>query len=425
VSVTTSDAERPLSIRSAPAAGGGETLVYRPSLVWRIGTGLTGAILLAAAIAGLFYFAVSRSGLSPVVGIVCCCLLLGLSIYALLSVFGIRLVIGDDGIDYRTAIVSRHLARADIKGYRILHNGVASYGSDYVPGLFSSARLALVPVDGAGATIPVARVFRWDARFKDWLATLTNLDAVERRQSETGILGNPRYGATQEDRAGALARARTTGYILSALAIPPTVCGYIFYNPPAILILLLAMLPWVALAADAMGQGMFTAVPSRNDAHPSLFMALLFPGVVLAFRALADYHLLVWEVPIGAGLVAGAAFTLLLGLADRGLLNHPGKFVLAAIFAVIYGFGVVAEANAQFNPTPAATYRVAVLAKHQTSGRHATWNLRLAGWGPRPNGEEVSVPPALYGSVRPGDTVCVGLHAGALAIPWFLVTRCS
>jgi hypothetical protein len=38
---------------------------------------------------------------------------------------------------------------------------------------------------------------------------------------------------------------------------------------------------------------------------------------------------------------------------------------------------------------------------------------------------KASVPRSLYTSTAIGDTVCVHLHAGALAMPWYVVTKCD
>jgi hypothetical protein len=270
----------------------------------------------------------------------------------------------------------------------------------------------------------IARVFAWDEPFKSWIASLTNLDATEQRQSETEILENSEFGATAEDRARALARARWTGYALSAIAIPLVAGGYVIPDPPGIVILLLLAMPWVALAADTMGQGLFSVVPARNDAHPSLFLALLIPGVVLAMRALYDDPMLEWELPIGAGLIAGGVFALVLALADRGVLDSPGKFLVVLPFAIAYGFGAVAAANAWLDSAPAAVKEVAVMGKHRTYGRHSSFYLQVEPWGPRTTAQDVSVSFPLYNAALPGGTVCVSLHPGALRMAWFKVARC-
>jgi hypothetical protein len=38
---------------------------------------------------------------------------------------------------------------------------------------------------------------------------------------------------------------------------------------------------------------------------------------------------------------------------------------------------------------------------------------------------EVEVGREFYATVSPGDTVCLFVHRGALAIRWFYINRCS
>jgi hypothetical protein len=412
---------------SDPSARGatvsGDPLVYRPSPYWLVLVAGCGVVLLTGGLFGIWFFLTGRQGAgigAALTGVALCSFFVGLAAYVL-GGLKMRFSIAADAVEYDSFWQHRRLRRADIEGYRLLRSAWYAY-----PGaLFAPATLVLVPKGDAEKPLRVAKIFAADAPFEAWLARLGNLDAADFRRSEAEILRDPALGDDVSARADALAKARWVGGVLSAIAVALGAWGYLAPNPSGLVTLLLIVMPWVALGMDAAAPGLFAVNNWRNDARSNLAAALILPGLVLTVRALTEYDLLEWQLALGASLIIGGTFALLLALADRSVLNSVSRFILVLPFALFYAFGAVAQANVWLDVSPPTIEQVAVVGKHGSSGtRRASWYLSLAPWGPRTTPEDVLIARPLYDSVRPGDKVCVTVHPGALSISWFSVAPC-
>jgi hypothetical protein len=146
-----------LPAHGAQTVDGREALIYRPVPIWRFLTGLAGVGLLPLAALWACVPA-CHLGLGPGAGFAGFAGLSALSGYALLSALRLRVAITADGIEYRTGISSRYLARADIKGYRVLRRGAVAAWRQAASRPLSDSRLAIVPVTapGAGCALPAS-----------------------------------------------------------------------------------------------------------------------------------------------------------------------------------------------------------------------------------------------------------------------------
>jgi hypothetical protein len=64
-----------------------------------------------------------------------------------------------------------------------------------------------------------------------------------------------------------------------------------------------------------------------------------------------------------------------------------------------------------------------VLAKHVSTGKHTSYNLKLAAWRDEET-TTVTVAPDVYRQQPVGSTVCVNAAKGALGVRWYVVTTC-
>src|SRR5262249_39768374 len=100
--------------------------------------------------------------------------------------------------------------------------------------------------------------------------------------------------------------------------------------------------------------------------------------------------------------------------------------------SMAYALGLVEQADVLLDHKPSAQYRVLVADKHvvksQTGGRRSStssdYYVRLTQWSPARADQEFQVSMPFYNAVRPGAHLCLSMHPGALAIPWYVYRAC-
>jgi hypothetical protein len=190
--------------------------------------------------------------------------------------------------------------------------------------------------------------------------------------------------------------------------------------------------PWIALCLVSVFK---PALSAWGDQPNSMEPALIVPGIALAAIATKAATPFDWQSPLalsllGAISLAGAlALTVAIPIADPE--NRPRR--LALIFAVAllcpYGFGTGMVIDMEFDAAQPRIYTPDILNKHIVawrgrSGMHYSRYLTLAPWGNQSMGRDEQVTKDLYDRVKVGDKLCMGLHPGALKIPWYAPTTC-
>jgi hypothetical protein len=191
-------------------------------------------------------------------------------------------------------------------------------------------------------------------------------------------------------------------------------------------------IPWAGYALAALP--VVLVIPQVLRPSPWLTAVLLIcPLAVLGFSVLPLYlanlyHAQInsWWPLVPAGLAAVAVLAAVWGAKERAPLAAPWAFsVFVTLFAAAFGYGAVAVADVQLDASPGRLTPVLVISKYETYGRHGTRydHLRVPAWGPAPAGA-VDVPRSVYDGVAIGDNVCMTLHPGLLALPWYTTGLC-
>jgi hypothetical protein len=376
---------------------------------------VVGGICVAAGALGIWYFGTGhgvrdRVGTYLLIGISAAFLLGGA--YLVRWILGFRIVLTADAIEFGSAPTATVLRRDEIAGWRTLQpsNGPAI--------------LVLVPRDSLRQPVKIQKLFQSDAAFESWLAQLPNLDAQDRQAAEQEIAANPDLGVTPDERMATLAAARRTARILNGMFVVSALWAFFYPRPYWLAVTVLAALPWVAVVITARSHGLFRIDQKRNDPHPTVGLAFLMPGFILALRAMLDVHVLRWQEGLwlagGLGLLLWAAAL----MSDATLRTKKATAVALFFLVPAYGYGAGALGNALLDKSPPRVYAVKVVSKYVSSGRSTTYNLRLEAWGPRLETSTVSVSHSFYNSVQPGSPVCIVLRPGALHVAWYVVRRC-
>ena len=221
--------------------------------------------------------------------------------------------------------------------------------------------------------------------------------------------------------------AKWLGYGLAGVS---TILAFAAFLPSAgltgdVLVVAAICAPAALLALVACAPAAFEVRGRRSPAKAVNFI-LLIPAAGLlgaAFTSPLVYPQICFLIA-----AAGAAIGLLVGLwAPRREppANAPILLLFLALFGGGWGCGAPALANRHFDGSAGRIFPAAVEARKVTYGRGGPgYHLQLGPWGPFTEASYVGVTGGVYEALSPGDTACVTLHPGALAMPWYSVARC-
>ena len=385
---------------------------YQSSLGYRVCLISLGALIAAAALLGLWYFATgheSKTLQSALIMVVICFAFFLLGAYLVVAMLKSKLILTADAIELQEPFVTKSLLRSQIAGWRVIP-------TQYI------STLEFTPRDPSAKKLKFALTIKPDNAFASWLSTIPNLDAQELAESRAELESN--LGFTEEHRSERLASAATYAKYLNGITYAAAAWGWFYPRPYSPAILTLSALPIIAILLGRRAKGVYQFEGRRNDARPSLALPVILPGAVLAIRALYDLSFLHWQQLIAPGLFLSIALAAFITSADPGIARRRWPLLAVLFLSSFYGIGATALGDALLDHSAPQVYQTAVLNKHFSSGRHTTWELKLAAWGPQPEISDVSVPRWLYASVQPGQTVCVHYHPGTINIPWYFVTHC-
>jgi hypothetical protein len=182
-------------------------------------------------------------------------------------------------------------------------------------------------------------------------------------------------------------------------------------------------LPWIAVALAALFPRDFTLSMTKKDAPRSGF-ALAWVFTPLTYLAVFDTtKLFDYERAVYLGCCAGAVFFLAVILVNgRCRVSPSAKGLIAlALFALVYGYGLVRELNIELDRSPGTAYEAMVLTKTRM---RTTYGLHYAAWGPNNREGSIAVTRSLARSVHPGDRVCIVMKQGALGMSWYTAQAC-
>ena len=194
--------------------------------------------------------------------------------------------------------------------------------------------------------------------------------------------------------------------------------------PLMMFVTLLLLLPWLALALGLWFRGLLRVSARKREPGANIAPALLFPCVALCLRA-SDFHLLSWNSGVWLALPGAIAFFAVAMLADTPMGRPLARGIALLFVAAGYGWGCGLALNAMLDRSAGTQYSVDVTDKHVYHGRHTSYDLRLAPWGPQMESTTLSVSSRLYKKVDIGGYVCTALHDGTFGVRWYSVQSCG
>lgn len=335
---------------------------------------------------------------------------LGFAAYLLALAFRPCIVLDGPAIQVRGAFTHRSATLSQIAGIRAR------------PSRYGACKQLLLK-DG-GRPIILRPGFKVDDDYRTWIAQVPDLDRRDRDALLAQIAQREDLGATPAERLGALARARRLNIALLVL-VAAVAAGFDLGSAPwlrpcgvalALAPILTAWLCW--------RRPLFFAVfKRRQDPRAETSYGLLIAAFALIVP-MGEFHLLSVQPLLPGMVLLGAAMVAAYYRAARSGYGNRVVFAIA-VLATLYADGALTMLDVCFDASAADHYSTIVMGNHIGHGRSASYDLRLAPWGPVPIAQDVSVSANLYRATAPGDTVCLDLHGGRLRAPWFRVVGCS
>ncbi len=382
---------------------------YRASGFWKAALYVCSALSAAGGAAGVIYSAVGQFyELTGRIVLACVCFAFtALGGYLIMWLLQSKTVLCADRIEFQGVFSTKTFPRDELRGWRVLPTSPPT----------------LVLQRKGGSSFKTGLVFRVDEEFSDWFDSIPSLDEKETAVSEASvqaeIQNDERFGATTSEKSETLQKARKTAKTLSTISIVAVVWGFLYPRPYDVSMLLLALLPWIGIEIMRRSHGLFRADKLKNDAHPSIVYALIFPGIVLCLRAVLDYNVLQSAYAVTLYVLFGCVLFTAILIFDPTQRIRRGTLPVFFLVGVAYGYGVIVEANARLDRSPGIPYTATVQNKQVISGRSTTYRLNLSSWGPKAGTNELDVSSWTYKQIKTGQTVQLNLKMGALGVQWY------
>jgi len=247
-----------------------------------------------------------------------------------------------------------------------------------------------------------------DEEFESWISSVANLDAAVEAEDQSQPAGSPQPGTNF---------LHLCWFVVMLLVI----FWAMFYpRPYGLVMTILISFPFVELAlVQALGAPSWFA-----SAQGDISYSLALSGIFLTLHAMMSnvYHSHeVVLLSVGLGLITGS----ILSLADRRLLQRSASILILIILLPLYGYGAGVQINRLLDSSPATVFEAKVGGMERSKGSRLPPQVELVPWGPDQISTIAWVARPVYESIKPGDTVCVQLHRGALLVRWYVVRTCA
>jgi len=194
---------------------------------------------------------------------------------------------------------------------------------------------------------------------------------------------------------------------------------------------LCVLLPLCALALDLRTRGVLGFEARRGRGYPlSLATIVLMPALALSGRAGIDLNFASYPPLIAAALFAALAVFALFWHLDPQLRGDRNQAATIAMFALAYCYGALALADVVFDRSSGRETQTVVLEKRihvsgGVKGSSAWYQVKVDPEASPAGANWINVEHDLWGSFHRGDTVCVHLGDGLLAVRWYAVVPCA
>lgn len=196
-------------------------------------------------------------------------------------------------------------------------------------------------------------------------------------------------------------------------------------------LLLCALLPLCGLALDLRTRGALGFESRRARRDPlSLATILMMPALALALRAGIDLNFASYGLLIAAAVLIALTIFALFWRFDPQIRGDRNQVIQIAMFALVYSYGALAFADVVFDPwsghdTPTVVRDKRIHVSNGVKASSVWYQVKVDPEASPAGANWINVRPDLWDSFHRGDSVCVHVGAGLLAMQWYAVRRCG
>ncbi|HEY2473110.1 MAG TPA: hypothetical protein VGI45_35345 [Terracidiphilus sp.] len=369
-------------------------------------------IMGAPAISGGIVFAfLTSKGSNTALPVLMTGLFLFSGIYLIALAIRSRVVIEGNRLEIRGAFTDRSAELSELRGYRTISSRNGKHTQIYL--------------NNGRKSLTLSNLFDRDSTFDTWLRRVPDLDHQDREAILEKISQDPTLGATPQDRLAALSQAKTNSMFALAIAVVSAIAAN--WGIPALYLafsVVLALVPIVLAVMLHRAPLLYAVFRRKGDPRAELLYALIVCSFGLLIRARGVRFVTLHSV----GLVIGLLILAYMGAFYQSFFEStsPSRtFFALLLFSMLYGYGLVATADAVDDESTSTHYVVHVLGKHYTTGRSRAFYLELEPWGPLQSPNNLGVSQTVYEKAQAGDEICIDLRPGRLNVPWYTQVSCS
>lgn len=326
-----------------------------------------------------------------------------------ISAFKRKVILFDDRIVNVRLFPTKEIFIQSIKGVRI-----------------ESGLIYIEPLNTADPTLTINSYFELknSGELTAWLTdNFKNLDAIQLITEHTKLLQDVKLGADESKREASLKKSKRIALVYNVMGVALGIGGMILNNKTFTAASLI-WYPLMGLLIILLSNGLIKlASTSLRSICPNILMGFFFPTFAMLIISLNSYTLYSSQT-LWLPALSITIFMLILlykiGI-NRSEPQIKIQIIIMGFIATIYGFATTLQLNCAFDNEHGVIYKAVVLDHRISTGRHASYYLKLSAWGPENTEKEVDVHGRVYRSVNIGDIVEVTLKKGLLRIPWFEV----
>ena len=302
---------------------------------------------------------------------------------------------------------ARELRFADIKGFRVFSG--------------KSARLCFIPKDfKSHKGLSLAFNYERKSELLQWAnAHLVDLDKDDYESDLAEIKSNVKLGSSVEQRLAKLASAKRWTQALSVIAFASCMWALVYPRPYEFVIGWLALLPGLTFVLMGWSRGLIRMDAKAKGAYSNPILGFIMPTMLLALRALEDWHILDWSGFWTPFLLLGSCITVVLFNLVPAIRKKISTLIFATCLVFFYSFGLIIPLNCYFDRSQPTAYVAKVFNERVVRGKSTTYYMTLSPFTDTILMREVSVSSSFYRRNPVGNTIHVYVRKGYLGISWF------
>jgi len=315
--------------------------------------------------------------------------------------------IENDRFVLRTFGQPREILFSEIKGYR----------------LAAKQPLRLVFKDESKKDAAIQKTFNDFQEIQSFIAEkFVDLDELEAREEEKKILENTDLGLTEEERKVSLKKVKWTVWALTGGAF--VISGLMLYPKlSTVAYTICVAYPLIVMFYFVRAKGLVDFLKRPKSPKPSVFLALLFPVIILIVRTNVEFDFVSYEELFVFSAVIAVLAGLTIALRIENIRKRTNELFFGVALSGVYAFGVLATINCVYDQSVSQVFHTTVSNKTIYHGRSTDYFLWIPATGPLQEETKTSVSRRMYENIQIKDEVNLHVHAGTLGMPWYYLSK--